>query len=545
MKKVTTQIVYKPRTVTPLSPQFKAVIIDAEHFVLADHKAYTYAPADFTSEEDTVLLHENISADLTSMDILEAYGKVKAGDTAVNLLTNGDVENIGIINDEGALKMHEWALGLPILAASVSAPIVVDSRGVVSVPGSSADSTYYIVAKIGGLWKMSVLTTAPGSLDWIVDDLVSVPDDTYSADCMIYEDLYGITGANPSPASVYLNIDEESTATDYRCKLIEITNASQLADMYGEAAMKTPGNIAYSAYQFLLYSGGGKSFYIAPITAADDIDDLIEELKNHDDTYYLIYNYGAYDTDKSACDSLYAHVKVMSSPLYKRERRLYVKMGMVGTDAVSVLAEKEAAINAALGLDNERVSLVLSYGDTDSFIRYCARRYAVSRDYCLTFERIAFGNIWDQVSNLSDEDKEELKDNGVVAFVQETPTSTPIVMFQTTTYIEQDILAKKEENIQIAIDELCWTIRQVLLPRVAKGMDNKVTSDPTSATSMAYVKNLNADISAVRRQYASTFAEIVIIGVELDEHDPRHVRMHIAAVPYYNVNRIDVYIYVV
>jgi len=553
MKKVTTQIVYKPRTVTPQSPTFKAVIIDAEHFVLDEYKAYTYASADFTSDDDTVLLHDNISADLASISVLEAAGKVKSGDTAVDLLTNGEITNIGIVDNEGALKTYEWGMGLPVLAG----PITVDVEGIVSVPGSSLDKSYYMVAKIGDSWVVSPLTavestttaegttTEPASRDWTVD-LGLIADDTYAdGDCMIYEDLYGVSGTDPSPASVYLSIDEESTATDYRCQLIEITNASQLADMYGEAAMATPGNIAYSAYQFLLYSGGAKSFYIAPITSADDISDLIEELKTHDDTYYLIYNYGSYSTDKAACDALYAHVKVMSSPLYKRERRLYVRMDMAGTDAATVQEEKEAAINAALGLDNERVSVVLNYGTTDSFIRYCARRYAVSRDYCLTYERIAFGSIWDQVSHLSDADKEELKDNGVVAFDQETPTSAPIVMFQTTTYIEQDILAKKEENIQIAIDELCWSVRQVLLPRIAKGMDNKVTADPTSATSLAYISNLNADISAVRRAYANTFASISIMGVELDELDPRHVRMHIAVVPYYNVNRIDVYIYVV
>ena len=555
MKEVTTQIVYGARSSSPAKPNLKAVIIDTERFVLSSHKAYTYAPADFADDGDTVLIYDNIKADLSDLTVLGIEGKVKSGDIPDNLLVNGLVQNMGFEANDGALNMYEWALGKPILAGPITVSNIAGDYGLVTIPGSSYDKSYYMVAKVGGSWVMTELlpyesttteatTTEETSLVWMVLSSL-IPDGTYTlGNCMIYEDLYGITGSTPSPVSVYLTINEVSTDTAYVNRLTEITNYGQIEEMYGTAAKNTRGNIAYSAAMFYLRSGGTKTFYIAPVSS-DGIGELIEDLKTHNDAYYLIYNVGGYTENKADADALFAHVRVMSSPLYKGERRLYVKENMVGTTASALLMEKEGIINAALSLDNERASLIVDYAETDSFIKYCARRYSVNRDYSLTNEEIDIGNIWVQASNLSVASKNQLKDNGVVAFEQETPTSIPMVMYQTTTYIENDIIDKKEENIQIGIDELSISIRNATAKRVRGGMSNKVSFDPTSPRSKAYLNNLNADIAPVRTEFSSSFTGIQVLGAEIDQNDPRHVVLRVTAISNKTVNRIDVAIYVV
>jgi hypothetical protein len=90
-------------------------------------------------------------------------------------------------------------------------------------------------------------------------------------------------------------------------------------------------------------------------------------------------------------------------------------------------------------------------------------------------------------------------------------------------------------------------IRQVLEPRIARGYDNKVTSDPLHPITVAYVANLNADISAVRTEYRKNreiFGDIRVLGVEINEDDPRQTKLLLRLTPYYNVNRIDIYIYI-
>jgi hypothetical protein len=61
------------------------------------------------------------------------------------------------------------------------------------------------------------------------------------------------------------------------------------------------------------------------------------------------------------------------------------------------------------------------------------------------------------------------------------------------------------------------------------------------------VANLNADISAVRTEYVKNreiFGEIRVLGVEINEDDPRQTKLLLRLTPYYNVNRIDIYIYI-
>lgn len=544
MKKVTTQVRYTPRTAPPVRPTFKAVIIDTEMFVLNAQKVYTYASADFADANTPTSLYAAMKAAIDDITDVTINAKVKAGDTPLDLLTNEDIVNIGFISQGGSLSAYEWAFGLPV----AKGPLTVTAQGgeddnVVRIAGLTPTKEYYIAVYSEEKWYATKLTYREE--DQWEGTPENMPAGKYEAgECMVYEDIYGIyNGTTPQPVSIYLTLSKETTDTTYRGKLTEITNYSDIVDMYGSAAIATRGNIAYSAAKFYLQSGGGKSFYIAPMTADDSIDDLIEDMKAYDDAYYLIYNIGSYSDNKADVDALIGHVRTMSSPLYKRERRLYVKEPMVGITDQAVALDKQTILNAALSIDSERVSLIVECLDTDSLIEYCAKRYSVARGYGMTGEPIDIGNIWPQVSCLSRADKEEFKDNGVVFFDQANPMSVPYVLYQTTTYIEANSLDRKEEDIQISIDLLCRTIRQLLEPRIAKGMDNKVTADPASATSKAYIANLNADIAPARREYENEFVNIKVMPVEIDPNDPRNVRMSISLETVKNANRIDITIY--
>lgn len=558
MKKVTTRVIYTPKSVPPVEPDFKAVLIDNEKFVLTNYKAYTYSPGDFSSGDDAaVQLHNNFNTDI---DELVVSTKTTATSIPV-IIHDASHPNPGIYKAGEALMMCEWALG----SKAAVEDLTVGSGGVLSGFSFEPTKKYYLVTGINGAAdstttpefesefdespdysnvKMAAVTKDGDIWKVSIEDL---PAGTYE-DVYIYEDIYDII-TDKTPVSAYLTVDGDYLVSNRKNTLIEITNYADIVDIYGAAAVAKRGNIAYSAAMFYMWSGGRKTFYIAPMQEGDDVSELIDEMTIKDDAYFLIYNRGDYKhgAHQGEISSLKNHAKVMSGPLYKRERRVYCKSNITGTTADMVSVECNKAILSALPLDDHRVSIIANIADTDSFIKYCGYRYRVPVNYSLTNQKMDIGNIWPQVSKVSEEIKESMKDNGVVMFDQKNPMSTPFVMYQTTTYIEHDVLAKKEEDIQISIDEVCRVIRQVLEPRIARGYDNKVTADPLHPISVAFVKNLNADISAVRTEYVTNreiFGEILVIGVEIDKNDPRQTRLLLRLRPYYNVNRIDIYIYI-
>ena len=553
MKRVTTRVIYTPRTVPPVEPTFKAVLIDNEKFVLKNYKAYTYAPADFGGDGDPIQLHGNFNTDIANLTVTT---KTTSTSDPITIFSP-EVDNPGIYQDGLSLMMYEWALGT--LLGEYTAEV---APGGTIVPSGEVthheEKTYYAVTGIyTGDSTTEPATTAPSGREIVMAPLTYdevtgwgvstdlMPVGSYDT-VLFFEDTYGISGTMP-PVSVYLTASGDFLESDRENTLIEITNYSDIVDLYGSAAVAEEGNIAYTAALFYAWMGGVKTFYIAPMSSEGDIAELIEEMAIQDDAYFIIYNRGTYTEDLVEIGALKSHVSVMSGPLYKRERRLYCKESMVGTTAAAVETERQTIINAALALDDHRTTLVVDIADTNSFIKYCGYRYRVPVNYCLTNQRMAIGNVWTQVSKITETDKEEMKENGVVMFEQRNPMANPYVMYQTTTYIEQDVLAKKEEDIQISIDEVCRVIRQVLEPRIARGYDNKVTSDPLHPITVAYVANLNADISAVRTEYVKNreiFGEIRVLGVEINEDDPRQTKLLLRLTPYYNVNRIDIYIYI-
>lgn len=542
MKKVTTRIIYTPRTVPPVEPTFKAVLIDNEKFVLTNYKAYTYAPADFTKDGQAIQLHSNFNTDIENLTVTTRTTSTSDPIT----IFSPEVENPGIYQDGLSLMMYEWALAPLVNTGNVA----VAAGGVITPAETTLDTdlTYYAVLNATGP-SGDDIAVVPIAYDdeqeaWTVSEEL-MPEGSYDG-VLLYEDAYGLTGDMP-PVSVFLTASGDYLTSDRENTLIEIFNYTDIVDLYGSAAIAEPGNIAHAAAMFYGWMGGAKTFYIAPMSTTGDIAEVIEEMSITDDAYFIIYNRGTYTDDLLEIGALKSHVSVMSGPLYKRERRLYCKESMVGTTAAAIEIERQRIINAALSLDDHRTTLVADIADTNSFIKYCGYRYRVPVNFCLTNQKMSIGNIWPQVSKINATNKGVMKDNGVVMFEQKNPMAIPYVMYQTTTYIEPDVIDKKEEDIQISLDEVCRVIRQVLEPRIARGYDNKVTSDPLHPITVAYKANLNADISAVRTEYVTNreiFGEIAVQGVEVNPDDPRQTRLLLRITTYKNVNRIDMYIYI-
>lgn len=141
---------------------------------------------------------------------------------------------------------------------------------------------------------------------------------------------------------------------------------------------------------------------------------------------------------------------------------------------------------------------------------------------------------------------EALKNAGWFLLNQEMEGAPVTIYHQNTT--DQVTIEKKELSLVIALDTLAQTVREMQKPYIARGLANRISSNPSSQQNVRYIKKLNGGLSQIKYSFITQkeiFGDFKVIGISVNTHNSDQIDTHIEVTHLYPVNRINNFIHVV